>query len=148
MVVSQTRATVPAMPAPVAEVFANYPEPAQARLLALRALIFETAASINGVGPLTETLKWGEPAYLTAKTKAGSTIRLGCKAKAPTQYALYVNCNTNLVDSFRSFFPELDYQGDRAILLETSAAPPRDALAYCVELALTYHLRKRRKGRA
>ncbi len=65
------------MPADVAAVFAGFPERVRRRLLEVRDLIFETAADIEGVGPLTETLKWGEPAYLTGATGSGTTIRLG-----------------------------------------------------------------------
>ena len=55
-----------------------------ARLMTLRALIFDVAAKTDGVGALDETLKWGEPAYLT-RSKSGSTIRLGWKASAPDE---------------------------------------------------------------
>jgi hypothetical protein len=61
----------------VAAAFSIFPAGVRARLLEVRELIFETAADIKGVGPLTETLKWGEPAYLTQATGSGSTIRLG-----------------------------------------------------------------------
>jgi hypothetical protein len=44
------------MPAPVAEVFARFPEPIRAQLLQIRDLIFATANKTEGVGPLTETL--------------------------------------------------------------------------------------------
>jgi hypothetical protein len=30
-----------------------------------------------GVGALHETLKWGQPAYLTPETRSGTTLRLG-----------------------------------------------------------------------
>ncbi len=63
------------MPAGVAAAFSVFPDRVRARLLEVRDLIFETAASAGGVGPLTETLKWGEPAYLTEATGSGSTIR-------------------------------------------------------------------------
>ena len=62
------------MPADVAAVFSGFPERVRRRLLEVRDLIFETAADIEGVGPLTETLKWGEPAYLTRATGSGSTF--------------------------------------------------------------------------
>ena len=45
----------------VEAVFDAYPEPARGRLMALRRLILETAAATEGVGPLEETLKWGQP---------------------------------------------------------------------------------------
>jgi hypothetical protein len=49
------------MPADVAAAFAAFPERVRARLLEARDLVFETAANIQGVGPLTETLKWASP---------------------------------------------------------------------------------------
>ena len=53
----------------VARAFEGYPPNIRRRLLARRALILKTAASTDGVGELEETLKWGEPAYLTAESK-------------------------------------------------------------------------------
>ena len=53
----------------VEAVFSGYPETLRRRLMALRALIFETAQSTEGVGALEETLKWGQPSYLTAKRR-------------------------------------------------------------------------------
>ena len=128
----------------VASAFEAYPAAIRRKLLALRKLIFATAAQNAAIGPLTETLKWGEPAYLTEQTRAGSTIRLGWKASAPTQYALYFNCRTRLVDDFRTRFPELQFSGNRALLLDAAEAVPTDAVSCCIEMALTYHLAKRR----
>ena len=51
----------------VAAVFNNYPENMRKKLMFLRELIFDTAAATEGVGKLEETLKWGEPSYLTPK---------------------------------------------------------------------------------
>ena len=42
----------------------------------LRQLIFDVAAKTKDVGQLEETLKWGEPAYLTSESKSGSLIRI------------------------------------------------------------------------
>lgn len=42
----------------VTAVFEAYPPNIQAKLMFLRQLIFETAASIDGVGEVEETLKW------------------------------------------------------------------------------------------
>ncbi|MEM1315687.1 MAG: DUF1801 domain-containing protein, partial [Pseudomonadota bacterium] len=63
-------------PAPVAAAFQAMPEALRPRLAELRALVLETAEA-EGAGPLAETLKWGEPAYLTEATKSGGTLRLG-----------------------------------------------------------------------
>jgi hypothetical protein len=129
----------------VEEVIASYPKKAQSRIRRLRKLILTTAASIPEVGPITETLKWGEPAYLTEKSKAGSTIRVAWKAKSPEQYAMYMNCQTTLVDTYRTLFPELDFDGNRAVLFDVNENLPEDAVRRCVELALTYHLAKKKR---
>ena len=134
-------------PAPggaVGAVFESYPENVRTKLLAVRDLIFSTAASMTTVGPLTETLKWGEPAYLTEQSRSGSTIRLGWKASAPGQYAIYFNCQTSLVDTFRTLHPELVFEGNRALLLAVDDDIPVASLDHCIELALTYHRWKKR----
>jgi hypothetical protein len=123
----------------VSAVFAGFPEAARSRLLQVRELIFEAAAQA-GVGPLTETLKWGEPAYLTEATKAGSTIRLGWKKGSPGKIAIYLNCNTTLVESFRAALgDELAFEGNRAVLLDVGTPLPTVAVKLCVASALTYH---------
>ncbi|KNZ30705.1 MAG: hypothetical protein AD742_21105 [Methylibium sp. NZG] len=124
----------------VAKAFDAYPPDIRRKLLSLRELIFRTAASTDGVGELDETLKWGEPAYLTTRSGSGSTVRLGWKASSPSQYAMYFNCKTTLVDTFRTLFPqELHFEGNRAIVFEASEPVAEDALAFCVAAALTYH---------
>jgi hypothetical protein len=130
----------------VDQVIAGYPRNIQPCVHRLRELILDTAASIPAVGPITETLKWGEPAYLTEKSKSGSTIRVGWKASAPEQYAMYLNCQTTLVDTYRTLFPELTFEGNRAVVFEQSSELPEETVRRCIELALTYHLEKRRQA--
>ena len=126
----------------VAQAFEAYPPAMRRKLLALRELIFRTAASTPGVSELEETLKWGEPAYLTSKSKSGSTVRIDWKKSKPDEYAMYFNCQTTLVETFKSLFPrELEFEGNRAIVLRQSDAVPMDALAFCIAAALTYHRR-------
>jgi hypothetical protein len=55
----------------VAQVFAQYPRKMKQKLLFLRSLIFSIAAETEKVGLLEETLKWGEPAYLSRTRKVG-----------------------------------------------------------------------------
>jgi len=131
---------MPTKPAPVAATFDAFPAPVRKKLDRIRALIFEVAARTDGVGPLTETLKWGEPAYLTEATKSGSTVRLGRSRHAPDSAAVYFICTTNLVPTFRSLWPELRYEGDRAILLPLDGEVPAPLTA-CIKMALTYHQR-------
>jgi Domain of unknown function (DU1801) len=134
--------------AAVAQTFAAYPAGMRRKLLALRELIFQTAAATIGVGDLDETLKWGEPAYLTTKSKSGSTVRIDWKKSNPTRYAMYFNCQTNLIETFKTLFPaEFKFEGNRAIIFEESETIPTEALAYCIATALTYHRGKLLAGR-
>lgn len=123
--------------------FSAYPEPVKARLLALRRLILDTAKATKGVGALEETLKWGQPSYLTAETGSGSTVRIDQVKPAADRVAVYFHCQTNLVATFRELYPELRYSGNRAILLDVAGKLPQAALRHCVALALTYHLRQK-----
>jgi Domain of unknown function (DU1801) len=129
--------------AAVESVFMRYPPSVRQEMLTLRALILETASNTDGVGEIEETLKWGEPAYVTSKSKSGSTVRIDWKKAQPDQYAMYFNCRTNLVETFRTLFPgEFNCQGNRALVFKVGAAVPMDALALCISASLTYHLRK------
>ncbi len=56
----------------VLEVISKYPKKAKERLTELQLLVFEVAEE-NGVKEIEETLKWGEPSYIS---KHGSTIRM------------------------------------------------------------------------
>ncbi len=126
--------------AEVAAVFEGYPAKFRRKLLNLRELILQTAKSTEGVGEIEETLKWGEPAYVTSESKSGSTIRIGWKASAPTQYAIYFHCQTNLVETFRELFPgQLKFEGNRSIVFGEDEAVPVEPLSICVATALTYH---------
>ncbi len=137
-------ATVPAMTPEVAAVFDGYPAAMRPKLEALRQLIFDTAARTEGVGLLTETLKWNEPAYLTAASRSGSTVRIGWKRSAPDSYAIYFHCGTTLIDSFRTLFPEeFRFEGNRAILFKASDRVPEGPLSTCIAMALTYHRNKK-----
>jgi hypothetical protein len=132
----------------VEQAFAAFAPAARKRLLAIRELIFSVAATTDGVGDLTETLKWGEPAYLTAQSRSGSTIRLGCPKAPQGSCAVYFNCNTDLVDTFRTLFPHaLRYEGNRAIVFAPGDTLDSQALALCIGAALRYHReRKLRRG--
>ncbi len=128
----------------VEAVFVAYPKPVKAKLLVLRRLILDTAKTTKGVGLVEETLKWGQPSYLTLETKSGSTIRIDQVKAEAGQYAVYFHCQTKLVETFRELYPELRYGGNRCILLNANDKAPEAALRHCVALALTYHLGKRK----
>jgi hypothetical protein len=131
------------MPADVAAAFAAFPAGVRARLLEVRDLIFETANVIGTVGPLTESLKWGEPAYLTQATGSGTTVRLGRSRSSEREWAVLFNCRTTLVDDFRERFPDVfAYEKSRAILLDAGKPLPKAPLSTCLGMALTYHRRR------
>ena len=130
--------------ASVEQAFRAVPPGPRKRLLALRAIIFDTAARTPGVGVLDETLKWGEPAYVTTQSGSGSTVRLGWKKADPGSCAMYFNCRTTLVETFRSLFPnEFRFEGQRAMVFGADDPMPADSIALCVAAALTYHAKKR-----
>lgn len=130
--------------ADVSTVFASYPEAVRTRLFALRRLILDTAEETSGVGAIEETLKWGQPAYLTSETGSGSTIRI-----APTgprsghDYAMYFICHTDLVETFGQVFGDVfTYERNRALLFKVGDDIPQVELRECVAMALTYHQSK------
>jgi hypothetical protein len=124
------------MPAHVDAAFRAYPAPLRARLERLRKIVLDTARKMDGVA-VEETLKWGQPAFLS---KGGSTIRIdGTKDGGA---AMYFICHTDLIATFRELYPELRYEGNRAILLGAREKIPEDALRHCISLALTYRSRK------
>ena len=138
----------PFQDADVERAFWSYPPKIRRKLLALRELIFRTADLTEGVGEIEESLRWGEPAYLTAQSKSGSTIRVGWKESSPSHYAMNFHCQTNLVETFKATFPkEFTFEGNRAIVFHQADAVSMDSLAYCVAAALTYHRDKVRAAR-
>jgi len=133
------KATPPFDSTDVAAVFAGVPDSARDRLLVLRALIYTVAASTPGVGPVQETLKWGQPAYLTPETRAGTTLRLGVPKTGGC--ALYAHCQTTVIADFRALFPDdFTYDGTRAVMFPDGTAIETDKLRLLIASALTYHL--------
>lgn len=129
--------------AAVKEAFDAVPARAREGLLALRTLIFEAAGATQSAGRVEETLKWGQPAYLTPDTKSGSTIRLGVPKSPEHDYALFVHCQSDLTRQFETNYPgEFEFEGTRAVLFRADKPIPADALRHCIAMALTYHSRK------
>ena len=122
------------MPEDVMATFGTAPEGLRERLLGLRLRIFSVAER-HSVGPLKESLKWGQPAYRPARPRTGTTLRLWHEDGRP---ALFVPCSTSIIDGLRRDLPgAFDYAGERAILLSIDDDP--SALATCIARALTYH---------
>ena len=125
----------------VARVFDGYTEPMREKMLHLRQLVLDTASEMEGVNAMEESLKWGEPSYLT---KGGSTLRIDWKEKAPDRYAMYFNCNTLLVVTFKELYGDVfTFEGNRAIVFGETDELPVNELKRCISLTLTYHRVKR-----
>lgn len=120
--------------------FEAYPPAIRTKLLRLRRLILETAGSHGLLDTLQESLKWGEPSYLA---KGGSAVRIDWKSASPDRYAMYFQCQTSLVSTFREVHGQaLEFEGNRAIVFRRAAAVPVRPVKHCVSLALRYHTLK------
>lgn len=79
----------------------SYPDVVRDKMLHLRKLVEETAEEVSEITELEETLKWGEPSFLT---KDGSTLRMDWKEKTLDQYQMYFKCTSRLVETFKIVF--------------------------------------------
>lgn len=114
-----------------------YPKEVKERLDVLRNLILEVAVETDSVKGIQETLKWGEPSFLT---KVGSTLRMDWKAKNPNEYALYFKCTSKLVLSFREVYGDFfKYEKNRAILFDLDEEIPVEVLKDIIRVTLEYH---------
>ncbi|MCB0497606.1 MAG: DUF1801 domain-containing protein [Cyclobacteriaceae bacterium] len=121
----------------VEKVFRKYPESARSKIERLRKLIVEAAEELDEITELQETLKWGEPSYIT---KIGSTIRIDWKDKAPDQYAMYFQCTSSLVSTFKVVYPDrFAFEGNRALVFQMDKKLPEAELKKCIKAGLTYH---------
>lgn len=124
----------------VETVFANYPDFVREKMQYLRELVIETAEEMKELDVLEETLKWGEPSFVT---KNGSTLRIDWKEKTPDQYAMYFQCTSRLVDTFRLVFDhKFRFEGKRALIFQLNQKIPELELKECIKASLRYHLVK------
>jgi hypothetical protein len=121
----------------VDEIFDNYPDKIRAKMIFLRQLVLTTAEETEIVKELEETIKWGEPSFTT---KFGSTLRMDWKEKFPNQYALYFQCTSRLVETFKMVFgSKFNYEGNRAIVFQLEQEIPMPELQKCIKATLIYH---------
>ncbi|MEM9796204.1 MAG: DUF1801 domain-containing protein [Pseudomonadota bacterium] len=128
-------------PPEVAAAFAVFPDPARTALLALRGRILAIAATLPEVGPLTESLKWGQPAYRPTHPRTGTTIRLGIPKQGG--YAIYTHCGSRVIADLKAVAGEgLRFDGNRGLLFDTQSPMPDEPVDILIRTALTYHLRR------
>ncbi|MEX2485402.1 MAG: DUF1801 domain-containing protein [Brumimicrobium sp.] len=117
--------------------FDSYPTEVRNKMQYLRELVIETANETEDINNLEETLKWGEPSFVT---KNGSTLRMDWKEKSPNQYAMYFQCSSRLMDTFRMVFDnKFQFEGNRAIVFQINQELPVMELKECIKATLTYH---------
>jgi hypothetical protein len=122
---------------------ADWPDAARARFRQLRALILESCSDIV----LTETLKWGEPAWLPAKRGLGSTLRVAWKPAFPDEIALFVHCGTTIAATMRDIHPDsFTFDGNRALRVPLEGPLPEDAIRHLAALTLRYHVTRATGG--
>lgn len=132
----------------VAAIFEAYTEEIKSKLMFLRQLIFDVASRTDGVGALEETLKWGQPSYLTTQTKSGSLIRIDQIKSQEEKYAMFFHCQTTLVDTFKEMYRDkFEFGGNRSLIFSVKKKVPVKELRHCISMALTYHLNRRQNHR-
>jgi hypothetical protein len=124
------------------DALAAFPQPARTTLMAVRAMIFDIAATLpphHHVGRVEESTKWGQPSYATPDTKSATPIRLGLsKAGDP---AIFTHCQSTVMRDFRDLAaPNLNFDGNRAVYLPNNYPPKLDEFAPLIRAALTYRL--------
>ena len=130
-------------PAPLLERIATWSDGAQQALWTCRAL-FHTVAEERGVAPLTESLKWGQPAWRPRQPRTGTTLRMDWTQADPAHLMLHVDCKTMLAARMRTLYPDLpDNDGRRRIAVALDRPLPEQALAHLAEMTFTYHRARR-----
>lgn len=109
------------------------------KFMEIRNWIYELSEKDQRIGEIEECLKWGEPSFLTPKTKSGSTIRI---AKVNEfEFALYFNCKTTIAKEIAMEFPEWNCDGKRALYFSVTKKLSKPKLIVCLKKALLYHKR-------
>ena len=126
----------------VENTFNAYPKIIKQKLLFLREVIFQIADEFDEIGKLEETLKWESPSYLTHSPKSGTTIRLSRVGACNDKCAISVHCQTSLVSEFKEIYPELEYDGNRSLIVNVNNEFPIEKIRHFIYSALTYHHRK------
>ncbi len=130
----------------LSDVIAGWSAPAAQMAAACRA-VFLDAARAADVGPLAESLKWGQPAWRPVTPRMGSTLRMDWDAGQPGQLALFVDCKTDLAARMRDLYPDLPgNDGQRRIGFDLEAPLPEQAIAHLATMTFGYHRAKRQRG--
>ena len=128
----------------VENTYKSYPKEIRDKLLSIREMIFDIADKTPNIGKIEETLKWENPSYLTYSPKSGTTVRLAWLRSDAKKYAISVHCQTTLISEFKELYPDLSYDGNRSIILDSRSEMPVDTIRRFITCALDYHFRKKK----
>lgn len=78
---------MPPLPNDIATAIALWSESARHRFAQLRGIVLNVADRAE-VGALTETLKWGQPAWLPTRPRIGTTLRCDWQTATPDRLSL------------------------------------------------------------
>lgn len=103
----------------------------------LREAVLSRAQELPGVGRIKEDLRWGQLAFLTPETKAGSSLRIADKGDG---FALFVHCQTDLIARLRAIYGDtVTTEKSRALVFQDAEFDTEPA-CLLAGWALTYHL--------
>lgn len=123
-------------PAPSKQVQAvldNMPPQMRKGAIALRHLIYDTAAQL-GQNPPQESLKWGQPSYVSTQ---GTPLRIA--ASKHGAFGLFAHCQSTVISEFAQIFGnDFAIQGNREVSFANVADIQPDKLKQLIVHALTY----------
>lgn len=90
---------------------------------------------------ITESVKWGQLSFATPN---GTPIRID--KFSDTQVALFVHCQTDLIETWRSLFSDtLQFSKNRAIIISLDEPLPEEQLKICIDQAFNYHSKSQKQ---
>ena len=133
--------TYPFQDSDIEDIYNAFPSPIKIKCLQLRNAIFDTARNHPNIGPIEETLRWNEPAYIHSQSKSGSMIRIQHNPNKPYDFALVFLCSTTLVDQFKQQYPTtFTFGGNRTLEFMATEPLPMIEINDCIHQALTYYI--------
>jgi len=131
-------------PPPILDCIARWPDATQVHFSDLRRIAHDVAHAAD-IGHLSESLKWGQPAWRPARLRIGSTLRVDWSPAAPDRLMAFVDCKTDLAAQMSTRFPgQFHNDGRRALAFDLDVPVDRDAVWQLAHLTFTYHRTKRR----
>lgn len=130
-------------PSQILDRTATWPENAQSCFAQLRGIIHDVATQAD-IGPLDESLKWGQPAWRPKRARTGSTLRVDWSPETPNRLLAFVDCKTDLAAQMDHRFPkQFHNDGRRALAFDLDTPLDENAVWHLAHITLTYHRSKR-----